>query len=61
MRIKDKHGYMINLSDKVLSLHKSLASDADSNYRLWCQQEGQYNKYFDKFNPYYISLIANFQ
>lgn len=48
--------YFINLKDKGLALN--IANGA-SVYKVWLHNEGDYNMYFNKYQPFSTTIIAN--
>ncbi len=48
--------YFINLNDKSLMVKKGLNNDY---YYLWMHQQGDYNMYFGKYQPFSTTIISN--
>lgn len=53
--------YFMNIKDKGVWVNKSrsLQGGASSNYALWEHNAGEYNRYFDKSEDFYVTVIAN--
>lgn len=47
--------YFINIEDRGIALN----TGDDKYYKIWLHNEGDYNMYFGKYNPFYTTLIAN--
>lgn len=54
----EKTPYFVNLKDRGIAIHKD-DSDASNLYKLWLHNEGDYNMYFNKYQPFYTTVIAN--
>ena len=50
--------FILTLSDKSISINTSRATE-DGEYKLWLQNEGNYNYFFGKPESYYTTLVAN--
>lgn len=48
--------YFINLKDKGLALNPA---SGGAVYRVWLHNEGDYNMYFNKYQPFSTTIIAN--
>lgn len=48
--------YFINLKDKGIAINRT---NQDSAYKIWLHNEGEYNIFFDKYQPFYTTIIAN--
>ena len=48
--------YFINLEDRGIALN---TAKGDSIYKVWLHNEGEYNMYFNKYQPFYTTVIAN--
>lgn len=48
--------YFINLKDKGLALNPASGGTV---YRVWLHNEGDYNMYFNKYQPFSTTIIAN--
>lgn len=48
--------YFINLKDKGLALNPA---SGGTMYRVWLHNEGDYNMYFNKYQPFSTTIIAN--
>lgn len=48
--------YFINLEDRGIALN---TANGDSIYKVWLHNEGEYNMYFNKYQPFYTTVIAN--
>ena len=48
--------FFSNIRDRGLFIRPS---SEESNYKLWLHNEGDYNMYFDKYQPFYITVIVN--
>lgn len=48
--------YMIGLDDKFIAINKD---DKYSDYKLWVQNEGDYNYFFSTYKEYYTTLLVN--
>lgn len=48
--------YFINLEDRGIALN---TAKGGSIYKVWLHNEGEYNMYFDKYQPFYTTVIAN--
>ena len=48
--------YFINLEDRGVALN---TAKGDSIYKVWLHNEGEYNMYFNKYQPFYTTVIAN--
>ena len=46
--------YFSNIKDKGIFIHPY-----DGVYKLWMHNEGDYNMFFDKYCPFYTTIIAN--
>lgn len=46
--------YFVNIGDRGLAIKKS-----DTTYKVWLHNEGDYNMYFGKYQPFYTTIIAN--
>lgn len=46
--------YFSNIKDKGIFIHP-----CDGVYKLWMHNEGDYNMFFDKYCPFYTTIIAN--
>lgn len=51
----DATPWLIHTGNKSLLVHK----DQDTNWKLWSIREGDYNKFFNKIEPFKIKLVAN--
>ena len=47
--------YFVNLEDKGIFFRRT----DDSNTSTWLHNEGEYNYYFGKYQPFYTTIIAN--
>ena len=48
--------FITNVEGNTLAInHTSKSSD----YKLWLQNKGEYNMFFDKYQPFYTTIIAN--
>ena len=52
----EKMPYFINLEDRGIAFN---IKDGGTLYRPWLHNEGDYNMYFDKYQPFYTTVIAN--
>lgn len=52
----EKMPYFINLEDRGIAFN---TKDGGTLYRPWLHNEGDYNMYFDKYQPFYTTVIAN--
>lgn len=48
--------YFINLEDRGIALN---TAKGGSTYKVWLHNEGEYNMYFNKYQPFYTTVIAN--
>lgn len=48
--------YFINLEDRGIALN---TIEGGSVYKVWLHNEGEYNMYFNKYQPFYTTIIAN--
>ena len=48
--------YFINLEDKGIAINKD---SENTTYKVWLHNEGDYNMYFNKYQPFYTTIIAN--
>lgn len=48
--------YFINLRDKGIAIN---TTEGGTIYRAWLHNEGNYNMFFDKYHPFYTTIIAN--
>lgn len=48
--------YFSNIGDKGLFINTEYNK---SIYKVWLHNEGDYNMYFGKYNPFYVNIIAN--
>lgn len=48
--------YFINLEDRGISFNTSKKS---TSYKAWLHNEGDYNMFFDSYQPFYTTMIAN--
>lgn len=48
--------YFINLEDRGIALN---TDKGGSTYKVWLHNEGEYNMYFNKYQPFYTTVIAN--
>lgn len=48
--------FIFSIKDKTFSLAKSING---SSYKLWEIGAGDYNNFYDKYNPFYITYIIN--
>ena len=48
--------YFINLEDRGIALN---TAKGGSIYKVWLHNEGEYNMYFNKYQPFYTTVIAN--
>lgn len=48
--------YFINLGDRGIALN---TDSVDPYYKVWLHNEGDYNMFFDKYHPFYTTIIAN--
>lgn len=48
--------YFINIEDKGVAFN---TENGGSIYKAWLHNEGDYNMYFNKYNPFYTIVIAN--
>lgn len=53
----EKTPYFSMLNDKCLSIN--ISSALNGKYKLWLQNEGDYNYFFDKYNPFYVTVLMN--
>ena len=51
--------YFSNLKDQGIFISKERQNNAGDTYRLWLHNQGDYNIYFNKYQPFYTTLIAN--
>ena len=49
--------YFCNLEDNCIAIRQP--KDGDTQYKLWLQNKGDYNIYFNKYEPYYTTVIVN--
>ncbi len=52
----EKTPYFINIDDKGVFINKEKNG---STFKLWIQHKGDYNKYFNSFEPFYTTLVSN--
>lgn len=52
----EEMAYMINLQDRAIQFSKA---KNEEEYKIWLHNEGEYNTYFGKFEPFYTTVIAN--
>ena len=52
----EKMPYFINLEDRGIAFN---TKDGGTLYRPWLHNEGDYNMYFGKYQPFYTTVIAN--
>lgn len=50
--------YFTNFGNERIWIAKSRVKDS-TKYKLWLHQKGDYNYYFDKYDPYYVTVIVN--
>lgn len=48
--------YFINLEDRGIAIN---TDKGGSTYKVWLHNEGEYNMYFNKYQPFYTTVIAN--
>lgn len=48
--------YFINLRDKGIAIN---TTEGGTIYRAWLHNEGNYNMFFNKYQPFYTTVIAN--
>ena len=48
--------YFINLEDRGIAIN---TDKRGSTYKVWLHNEGEYNMYFNKYQPFYTTVIAN--
>lgn len=48
--------YFINLRDKGIAIN---TTERGTIYRAWLHNEGNYNMFFNKYHPFYTTIIAN--
>jgi hypothetical protein len=48
--------YLCNIHDKSIAWHTGVEN---FSYYPWLQQEGDYNMFFDIYQPFYTTIIAN--
>lgn len=48
--------YFINLKDRGIAINKG---SNDTRYSIWLHNEGEYNMFFNKYQPFYTTVIAN--
>ena len=48
--------YFINLRDKGIAIN---TIERGTIYRVWLHNEGNYNMFFNKYHPFYTTIIAN--
>ena len=51
--------WLMELEDKELWIRNVIVEDADKHSQLWLHQYGDYNKFFGKNKPYWMTLICN--
>lgn len=47
--------YFFNIEDNGVFIHKG----SNNKYKLWYHNEGDYNMYFGKYQPFYTTIISN--
>lgn len=50
--------YIVNIADKTIAINTE-KGDEDGEYKLWLQNEGVYNRFFNKVEPFYTTIVAN--
>lgn len=48
--------YFSNLKDRGIAIN---TTSGDTKYKVWLHNEGMYNMFFDKYQPFYTTVIAN--
>lgn len=51
--------YMNTLGDTTLSIRKDFQYREEDVYKLWQQNKGEYNRYFNQYQPFSVTVIAN--
>lgn len=49
--------YFANIGDRGIALHTDNSVDS-SNYKAWIHNEGDYNMYYNKYQPFSVTVIA---
>lgn len=52
----EKTPYFTNINDRGVMVNTSYD---DSKYKIWLHNEGDYNSYFGKYEPFYTTIIVN--
>lgn len=51
--------YFCNLDDTGVWINKSRATGEGDDYKLWAHQKGAYSNFFDRTEPYSMTLVGN--
>ncbi len=51
--------YFINFKNSIYTINQDYSSNTNYNYYLWKHHDGEYNMYFNQYQPFYIEFISN--
>ena len=50
--------YMTNIDNRFISVNPSRHLNSSTEYFIWNQNEGNYNVFYNKYEPYHVQLLA---